>query len=287
MSMSTLRDADLREQVHTQLTALCAPGGPLALGSALDTSALHELSPGKWELSRLRLHADLLDPYRVVAPGGTTAGRCAIATAGPPGAGKTWAVNSALGELIGWRRIDADVFKQQLIEHAVATDLGTYGKLLRILLPDGQPVAPMELAGLFHVESTRLAARALRLCLGNGEDVVIEGTLQWDGLVAEYSKALGRAGYDSLTVIDVATPLPVALERAKTRWWQGRLAGGMGGRFTPPDSIARMYDIKGNSVCAANARALVEATTNLGVSAVLETVTTTPPAPEEDNDLTA
>jgi hypothetical protein len=189
--------------------------------------------------------------------------------------------------LAGWRRIDADVFKRELIEHALDTEMHTYGSLLALPLSDGHSVMPLELAALFHTESTVLARRALELCLANGEDIVIEGTLQWDGLVADYSKALGRAGYDSLTVIDVTAPLSVALERAKSRWWQGRLAGGMGGRFTPPSAVECLYDAGGNSLCTANARALVDAADRLGMEALLETVTTTVAAVDEGNDLTA
>ena len=100
---------------------------------------------------------------------------------------------------------------------------------------------PMELAGLFHVESVVLARRALELCLRNGEDVIIEGTLQWDGLVREYS----TARQSRLRVAcrrDVVTDVEVALERAKSRSWEGRLSGGLGGRFTPSQAIRDLYD---------------------------------------------
>lgn len=215
-------------------------------------------------------------------------GRCAVATAGPPAAGKSSAIATVLGDVTEWRRVDADDFKVRLVEHALANDLTTYRDVMSIMLPDGEPVMPMELAGLFHIESTVLARRALELCLRSGEDVVIEGTLQWDGLVDEYSASLARAGYMSLVVVDVQTPLPVALERAKSRWWEGRLTKNFGGRFTPPRAIESMYDQPdGASRCSVNARRLVEASRMRGLEASLEILATDPPQHPDHEELTA
>ncbi|MBU4213494.1 MAG: zeta toxin family protein [Actinobacteria bacterium] len=278
--MSNLPASSVRGRVHEQLDALCAPGLQLAVGSALDSSVLHTVggSGRKWTLERARLHARLLEPYRDVSVGGKADGLCALATAGPPAAGKTSAVSKVLGDLTGWRRIDADGFKESLVEGAMATDATRYRRVVSRQLVDGRSVMPMELAGLFHVESVMLARRAVDLCLRNGENVIIEGTLQWSGLVREYSEALVRAGYESLVVVDVVTKLNVALERAIERWWAGRLGGGLGGRFTPTSAITALYDrASGDSRCSENAHDLVEAAARLGMKSTLEVVA--PPVP--------
>lgn len=279
-SMSNSSTSDLRERVHQQLETLCIAGRALAVGSALDSSRLHSINgDGKrWQVERARLHAQILDPYRAVPPGGHANGLCALATAGPPAVGKTSAVEAVLGDTTGWRRVDADEFKELLIQNALDSDMLTYKEIMSDVFLDGLAVMPMELAGLFHVESAVLARRALELCMRNGENVIIEGTLQWDGLVGEYSAALCRSGYEYLTVIDVVTELQVALERAKSRWWQGRLANGLGGRFTPPQAIRDLYDRQdGTSRCSDNARKLVEEANQLGLDAKLEVLAPDPP----------
>lgn len=288
--MSSSPVSDLRERVHRQLEPLYNAGGALAVGSPLDSARRFSLAGDgrRWSLERARLHRDLLRPYRSVPAGGRTTGRCAVATAGPPAAGKSSAIGRILGNTDGWRRIDADTFKELLVERALSSDFASYRRLFSRVLHDGHGVMPLELASLFHTESAVLARRAVDLCLRNGEDVIIEGTLQWEGLVADYSSALGHAGYTSLTVIDVATDLNVALERAKSRWWEGRLTGGNGGRFTPPRAIKSLYDRPGGgSRCSDNARDLVDATRRLGLTASLEVLAPESPPPAESGGLTA
>ena len=256
MSTTSLPAPDMRERVFAQVDDMARVGRPLGVGAPLDSTVLHSDGNGRWSLDRARLHMEWLEPYRHPAPGISVGGRSAVVTAGPPGAGKSTVLADVLDNISAWRRIDADEFKKVLVGHAALHDLSTYGPSLSRVLRDGKPVMPLELAGLFHQESTMLADRALAMVLANGEDVVIEGTLAYPPLAEKYAVSIARAGYDSITIVDLPTPRCVALERAKSRWWEGRLLGGLGGRFTPSDAFDRMFDASGGSLCSVNADAL-------------------------------
>jgi hypothetical protein len=97
----------------------------------------------------------------------------------------------------------------------------------------------------------------------------MEGTLQWDGLLAQYSDELADNDYEHLTVLDIEVPRAAAVEHARQRWWQGRNDGSaLGGRFMADSSFARYYpDGDAVSVCATRARELYEATLDVGVEA--------------------
>lgn len=265
--------ADQRERVHQQLSELYAAGTvdePFGLPDSEKRFAPRK----KWPRARLDLHEALLAPYRSAAPGVGNDGRCAVVTSGPPGAGKGSALATVVPGLGSYRRIDADDFKVWLVEDALEHDYATYGPVLETWLADGKPVMPMELSSVFHRESTHLARRALRLALTRGENVVIEGTLSWAPIVRQYATALAAADYTSVLVLDLATARAVAHGRAKSRWWEGRLDGALGGRFTPAIAIDAMYDTDGVSICTAQAHALVEVGEDLGLEVELISVAT-------------
>lgn len=226
----------------------------------------------KWPRARLDLHDALLAPYRSTAPGVVNDGRCAVVTSGPPGAGKGSALATVVPGLGSYRRIDADDFKVWLVEDALDRDYPTYAPLLETWLADGKTVMPMELSSLFHRESTHLARRALQLAFARGENVIIEGTLSWAPIVRQYATALAAADYTSVLVLDLATARPVAHARAKSRWWEGRVGGALGGRFTPAIAIDSMYDADGLSICTEQAHALVEVGKDLGLEVELVSV---------------
>lgn len=263
--------AEEREQVHRQLSELYEVGAfdePFGLPDSEKRFAPRK----KWARARLELHDALLTPYRSAAPGVANDGRCAVVTSGPPGAGKGTALVDAVPGLGSYRRIDADDFKVCLIEDALAHDYATYAPLLGTWLADGRTVMPMEVSSLFHRESTHLARRALQFVLARGENLIIEGTLSWAPIVRQYASALAAADYASVLVLDLPTALPVALERAKSRWWEARSEGPLGGRFTPVAAINAMYDSDGVSICTAQARALVELGQDLGLDVELVSV---------------
>jgi hypothetical protein len=69
---------------------------------------------------------------------------------------------------------------------------------------------------------------------------------------------LTDAGYLDLDVLLVPVPLDEALRRAEERWWTGREAGGLGGRFTPRSAIESLYRPDGTTTCEENAHRLVD-----------------------------
>lgn len=155
---------------------MCAAGGPLDKDGATATFRLYSRDPRRRRTVDAIIDSYLADQNDVVAGGQF----CAIATAGVPGAGKSTSIrkNSLAGE--GWRVLDADRVKDHLIGDAVES--GLYRSILEIPLPDGGTVMPRELATLVHTESTKIVDALQAVCLGRGENIVIEGTFSWPGL---------------------------------------------------------------------------------------------------------
>lgn len=80
--------------------------------------------------------------------------------------------------------------------------------------------------------------------------------------------------YRQLRVVLVEVAVDQALEQAVDRWWRGREAGGLGGRFTSPDVIRGMYRANGTTSCAENARRLVDQANAAHLSATLDVAST-------------
>ncbi|WP_131813504.1 hypothetical protein [Mycolicibacterium fortuitum] len=83
-----------------------------------------------------------------LAPGGNLArAGTAVITAGAPGAGKSWALETVLGaSKVGYRRLEADIAKDHILNDALSS--GLFDDLLSAILDDGQPIGPHELASL-------------------------------------------------------------------------------------------------------------------------------------------
>jgi len=203
-------------------------------------------------------------------------GRAALLTAGVPGAGKSRAVERLGVVDEGWRRLDADVVKDYLIEDLVAGD--RHDDLLGEVLADGYPIMPAELATLVHEESVMFLDQLRIHCLSRGENVVIEGTLSWPPAGERLLGELVRRGYREVSIVDVEVAAGVAHEQALNRWWRGRqdrIAGhGLGGRFVPAEAIDRAFPdpVDRYSVCAANARALFDSATARALPVITLTV---------------
>jgi hypothetical protein len=164
--------------------------------------------------SRLRVHQRLVEDFVGRHTGIATDGLAAVATSGPPAVGKS----TRLGELgygAEWRRIDSDVFKLMLIEHDLHSgDLAVPDEVGDLVLADGEGIMPLEMSGLYHRESTVIADRAQEICMAARENVIVEGTLSWDGLAPRLVGDLVTHGYESLDVVLVEVPLETALDRA-------------------------------------------------------------------------
>lgn len=78
----------------------------------------------------------------------TRNGSCVVVTAGPPGAGKSSLLTSAIPDLDTRMVIDPDIAKGYLAQWCVDRDL--YGDLLSKGLPDGGTVKPLELSPLLQ-----------------------------------------------------------------------------------------------------------------------------------------
>lgn len=242
--------------VEAELNALTAPGGELYRHSALAT--YHEKDPVTTERARFqrRLLDDLIEEGEDrVEKGGRVA---VLITAGPPGAGKSTKVDDLGLAGDGWRRIDADDIKRKLLDAALVD--GNFGQLFLRRLADGYPIMPNELASLVHNESVFLADRLIERCLEAQENVVIEGTLSWNGLPPRYLRMLSLNDYRQMTILDVEVEMATALEQAYQRWAKGRTEAidgksNGGGRFTPREAITGIYDASVGvySVCNKNA----------------------------------
>lgn len=233
-----------REEIHSALTDLFAPGGALNQRPDELTKYFDDLAIVRTAHAYMQLQSDV-----------SAGGQAVVVTAGPPGAGKTAARKTM--SLGGYRIIDADIAKDLLLTEAERQGLLAYRH--SHMLPDGQPVSVRELSSHIHSMSTRTVDIVRGLALAAGENIVIEGTLFWDPLVTQYIGELFDAGYEDLDVVDVEASLAIVLERAKVRWWDDRQSEDLGGRFVPDQAISTCFpDPSGASVCATNALALAE-----------------------------
>lgn len=255
---------DLRAQVAAQLTELSTPGAPLHRDSDQCTVRLYP----RGDLGRARFQKDTIDWYLSQAKP-RLAGRTAIVTAGPPGAGKTALLRARIADLDEYRIIDADIIKDHIIRQAMAD--GIYDHLLTMApLADGHGLAPRELSALAHVESVRLAEAIRETCTSLKENVVIEGTLTWHLQGPKIFRELADNDYVDVDVYGIDIEQGEAHESALDRWWKLRLewAKGqhdLGGRFTPADAIDMCYPTAGaESLCTANAKNFINTAIQTG-----------------------
>ena len=245
-----------RDCVHAELTRLLDPTlGPLGKPPREVEAFLTE-----------DLRDEVAEEYRAMSPDAPADGRAAIITAGPPGAGKSTALDVLLDE---HRRIDPDAVKDLLLGRLEAAGLLEVRHGFSLL--DGQPVRPGELAWWVHRASTDVADLVRLTSLARGENFAMEGTLVWDEIVGQYNGELLRSGYETLIVLDVEVSLPVAIEQARQRWWQGRGdLTGVGGRFVPDAVVAAFYpDNSKVSVCATRAREMYSEANDSGITTTL------------------
>ena len=164
--------------VAAELNALSAKGGALHTEANHCTNTRYASDVGRrhFRKSVVKKYLGLNTPQ---------VGRLAIVTAGPPGSGKTTLLHAQVPTLTNYRILDADIVKDYLIDRAISD--GIYNHLLSQRLADGHCISPRELAPLVHRESTALIDQMRQICVGRGENVVIEGTLTWSGQGPKYS----------------------------------------------------------------------------------------------------
>ncbi len=266
----------LRNKVHSELTAL-HDGGQLAVPSAvegyLDDPLIEQVA----------------QDYRAECPDTPTTGHAAIITAGVPGAGKSLALNAIAA---GYRRIDPDGIKDMLLARLVTAGLLDVRR--DHVLADGKPVSPGELSWWVHRVSTKAADLVRAMSLLMGENFVMEGTLTWPPLPAQYVNELAFNDYERLTILDVEVPPTVAVEQSVHRWWSARRTARsmygveLGGRFISEHTVRQFYGgPRTASTCAANARKLYGEANDAGIETELLIVSRTASGTEYRACLTA
>jgi hypothetical protein len=235
--------------VAAQLNTLSNKGGALNTDAAHCTNTMYAS-----DIARRRFRKKIVKKY--LALSSPHVGRLAIVTAGPPGSGKTTLLHTQVSTLMHYRILDADVVKDDLIDQAMRDHI--YDHLLSQKLADGHCISPRELAPLVHRESVALIEQIRLICVGKGENVVIEGTLTWAGQGPQIFNELAKSKYTSIEVFGVETGRAAAHAQALSRWWGGRqlwISGTdrLGGRFMPPGYINMCYSGMTHSVCSANA----------------------------------
>jgi hypothetical protein len=233
-----------RGAVHAALTELYAPGNELQRAPDVLLAYFDDAAVVRLAKAFMVRQQDVM-----------TAGRAVVVAAGPPGAGKTEALKTL--DLRGYRLIDPDDAKDMILDDAERHGLLSYRH--NYTLPDGEPVGVRELASHVHSISTRTTNLVRQMALAAGENVIIDGTLSWEKLPDQYIDELFMSRYEQVDVVDVETTRDTAVERARQRWWAGRLNDPvMGGRFVPDTVIEHCYASGAESICAANALRLAQ-----------------------------
>lgn len=187
----------------------------------------------------------------------TRNGTCVVVTAGPPGAGKTSTLRSAVEDIEARLLIDADVAKEFLARWCQSE--GLYGEALETSLPDGRLVMPLDLSPVLQTVSTEVCNAVRRMAVERGTDLVVEGTMATPAYGERLLLSLGKGDYETLLIVSVEVERTTAHERAQARWWAGRLDDHeLGGRLVLPATIDAMYPEKGlTSVSRDQARRLL------------------------------
>jgi len=223
------------------------------LDTILHDNSLLAYSSTPITVEREILHAEVIAEILEEARETPRDGLAAVVMAGVPGAGKTQSLQGRT-DLDGYFTVDADAVKSRLLDHPMTRD--RFGKILTRRLPDGLPVKPEELATFVHGESTRIYDLIITAVLKAGYNVILDGTLRWEGQGPRLTAALRASEYEQVELIAIEVPQDVAQRQARTRWWTGRTdpTRHNGGRYTPAQVIEAMYPPGGRqSICLTRA----------------------------------
>jgi predicted ABC-type ATPase len=232
--------SELRDEVHA--VALTAISGERPLDVILTRAERRRLVrvARDWYLET---HAESV----------TRGGTCVVVTAGPPGAGKSSTLSTAVEDVRSRLVIDADVAKEFLARWCV--DAGTYSAVLSKILPDGRSVMPLDLSPLLQTVSTEVCNAVRRSALESGLDIVVESTMSTPAFGERLLLSLAKAACRQLIIVSVETDRETAHERARARWWAGRLDDHeLGGRLVSPEAVDAGFSdgdtVSSSRICA-------------------------------------
>ncbi|MEV7574374.1 zeta toxin family protein [Pseudarthrobacter sp. NPDC089323] len=239
------------------MRALAKPGQPLAPDSPNAT-----INNPQWfrrgrdsqlerRAVRVRLHEKLKEDYLRRHPA-VRQDRRAVVLAGPPGAGKSTALKSVLGnKTTDYLTIDADEFKRALLEEARRD--GSYEThilpdAVRQLQLSGEAFYPLELSSLVHEESSMLAKQLREDAIDRGDNVIIDSVLSSPEAALQLGSILEAAGY-AIELIDVEVPYELSEQRIAARWRESyeealtqTPGADLGGRWVPSEYARNVFD---------------------------------------------
>lgn len=237
---------------HTAGGTLPPPSDPTARGSAMvrlmreqvkagnETIALHDHYGGSqdvvWTPERQALHDQIVDKMLAdQIKGGALRDGNMIILAGLPGAGKTESLSggresAGLVDGQSFVHVEADAMKAALADaHAIEPPPG---------------VGRLECAPLLHEESSAMAQQLANQAMAQGYNVVWDITGSSEKSVQARIDAGRAAGYH-ITGLMVDTTIPIAQERAASRYARGLGRDVNEARLTPPENISSMADPTG------------------------------------------
>lgn len=256
-------ELDRRAEV---LERLSVDGGPLTQRGA--TASIRNADfyghSGLPTPTRRRVQRRIMKDYSDRFPEVESEGQ-AIVMAGPPGAGKSTALQSIIAATgipqEKWMLLDADEVKKLLLDQACAD--GTFQSMVPPELhAEGIVPYPAELASLVHEESSLLVKALRSKAIQARMNIIIDGTL------ADYEKSdallttLAENGY-TVYMASIDIPLVDSKTRIRSRWEHGITEAEKGhcpdgARWVPPafaQSVFSPTDTQ-HSRCHANATTL-------------------------------
>jgi len=200
----------------------------------LNTSLVYTGPDGTYTPERAALHDEILDEIWERRGKHVPRDRRALILGGLPGSGKSTLLRKlqhipGLGSPDDFLRIDPDEIKEALID--------------RGMVPQIEGYTPMELAPLFHQESSHLARRLAQRAMRHGTNIIFDGTLRNPNHLPSRIQELRDAGYEAPYGIFLDIPVERSLASARNRYVDqlerhARGENPYGGRLVPPEFIA-------------------------------------------------
>jgi predicted ABC-type ATPase len=191
-----------------------------------------------WSEERVEIHDTIIEDLYRRAVDVPREGRAIIA-GGLPGAGKSTVLEMYAGiDRPQFLTLDPDDVKAEMAR--------------RGLIPQVEGLSPMEASDLVHEESSRITKLIAARAQAEGKNIIWDITMSSKSSTERRIGDLRSHGYTDIEAIFVDIPPHVSAIRAETRYRidqeEYRNGEGEGGRFVPPELIARQADPEWGSV---------------------------------------